>query len=200
MANPGPGSHDTHRGGFWAFWTTLPGILTGSAALLTAVVGLMTLLNRSAPEVSDSPIGAAPTASAEPDVSSSVDAASPETPSSAAVLIARRITMKSPDSADLEKGLVGQVTGEDLYLYCSGVECILNAMSSLMTLTEGASTKAACLKELEQRRAQALNLADLRKDQTLCVQTTDGHVGALRIDELPGVGSIQFVFSYTLWR
>jgi hypothetical protein len=31
------------KGGFLAFWTTLPGILTGLAALITAVVGAIGL-------------------------------------------------------------------------------------------------------------------------------------------------------------
>lgn len=36
---------DTERGrGGAAFWTTLPGILTGLAAVITALVGLFTLL------------------------------------------------------------------------------------------------------------------------------------------------------------
>lgn len=29
--------------GFWSFWTTLPGVLTGVAAVVTAIVGLVTL-------------------------------------------------------------------------------------------------------------------------------------------------------------
>ena len=196
-SDPGHGSQDAHRRGFWAFWTTLPGILMGSAALLTAIVGLMTLSSRSAPVGSDADVGSMPPTS---EVSAPGAPAPLEGPSSAAVFFSGRLTMKSPDGADLEKGLVGSVTGEDLYLHCTGIECILNSMSSEMTVAEGATDKAACIKALELRRDQALNLSELTKGQRLCVQTADGHVGVLEIVGLPAVGSIQFVFSYTLWR
>ena len=109
--------------------------------------------------------------------------------------------MRSPDSADLETGLVGSSPpGYDLYLHCSGIACILNAMSSLMTVADGASDEASCINALSARRDQALYLEQLSQGQTVCVQTAEGHVGALQILDLPGVGSIEFVFSYTLWR
>lgn len=38
-----------------SFWTTLPGILTGIISLLTAIVGLMTVLNKSAPAPAQPP-------------------------------------------------------------------------------------------------------------------------------------------------
>ena len=37
------------KGGFLAFWTTLPGILTGLAALITAIVGAVGLWIISSP-------------------------------------------------------------------------------------------------------------------------------------------------------
>jgi hypothetical protein len=43
--DPTPGSQAARGGGFWTFWTTLPGILTGIAAVVTAIVGLITLLH-----------------------------------------------------------------------------------------------------------------------------------------------------------
>ena len=109
--------------------------------------------------------------------------------------------MKSPDGADLEKGLVGTgVSGSDLYLYCSGYDCILNPMGSLMAVTEGPRDKASCIAALSSRRDGALHLKEFSTAPTLCVQTADGHVGALEVLGLPGVGSNELVFSYTLFR
>ena len=191
-----PTSQAARRGGFWMFWTTLPGILTGIAALVTASVALITALNRPRPER-----GVAATDKAIPTQSN--PASGPMVKSSAppdGVFAQGRLTMKSPDGADLEKGLVGSVTGEDLYLHCSGVECLLNPMGSLITVMDGPGDKASCTAALRSRRDGALSLQRSRVGQTLCIQTTEGHVGALEILGLPGVGSIEFTFSYTLFR
>jgi hypothetical protein len=197
-SDPSPDAAGSGRGGFWTFWATLPGILTGGAALLTAIVGLMTLLKGSAVERSDPD---AEVAAPAPTASASGSPASPPVSASAGVFTQGQLTMKSPDSADLEQGLVGSSPpGYDLYLHCSGIECILNAMSSLMTVADGATDRSSCVEALRARRDQALYLRELNEGQGLCVQTADGHVGHLRLLQLPGVGSIEFVFSYTLWR
>lgn len=196
-SDPTPGSQAARRGGFWTFWTTLPGILTGFAAVVTAIVGLITLLNGFGAERNN-------TGSNQVAPGRSIATSGPQTTSSSqpnGVFIQGRLTMKSPDDADLERGVVGPgVSGSDLYLYCSGVDCLLNSMSSLMTTKEGPGNKSSCTTALTSRQDGALYLRQLRKGETLCVQTADGHVGALRILGLPGVGTIEFVFSYTLWR
>jgi len=198
-SDPTPGSQAARRGGFWTFWTTLPGILTGFAAVITAIVGFITLLNGLGGERNNTGAN-----QGVPGQGQSISTSGPTTASSSpsnGVFIQGRLTMKSPDDADLEKGVVGPgVSGGDLYLYCSGVDCLLNSMSSLLTATEGPGTKSSCTAALTSRHDQALDLRQLRKGETLCVQTADGHIGALRILGLPGVGTIEFVFSYTLWR
>ena len=189
-----PGAQSARRSGFWTFWTTLPGILTGIAAVITASVGLITMLNRPGRERSvtanDRAIPAQGNPRAEP------------TPTSSSVppgvFSQGRLTMKSPDGADLENGIAG--SGGDLYLYCSGIECLLNPMSSLMSVTEGPGDKASCIAALRSRRDGAVGLQDLRVGQILCIQTPEGHVGSLKIVSLPGVGSIEFIFDYILFR
>lgn len=180
-----------------AFWTTLPGILTGIAAVITASVGLITILTRPGRERSG-------TSADKPAATSSAPRSEPvATPSSptAGVFAQGRITMRSPDNADLEKGLAGTgVTGEDLYLYCSGTDCLLNPMSSLMSVTDGPGDKASCAATLASRREGALRLQDMKTGEVLCIQTSDAHIGSLKILGLPGVGSNEFVFSYTLYR
>jgi hypothetical protein len=204
-SDPLPEPRHADRSGFLTFWTTLPGILTGSAALLTAIIGLITLLNGTRADPASSPndsgagaVEASPSPAASP---SSDSAVAPPGGPPAGVFARRELTMKSPDSADLESGLVGSSPpGYDLYLYCSGTECILNAMRSLLTVADGAETRDDCVAALRTRREQALTLGQLQVGQTLCIQTEEGHVGTIRIRELPGVGSIDFTIAYTLWR
>lgn len=198
-AEPKAGAERGGRGGFWAFWTTLPGILTGSAALLTAIVGLLTLLRGSSNEADDPRIDPAGPSAAIVEEEDGLPPR-PDSASAAGVFVQGRLTMRSPDSADLETGLVGSSpSGADLYLYCSGIECILNGMSSLMAVADSAGDRPACVRVLSARRDQALDLGTLRPGQSLCLQTAEGHVGVLQVVALPGVGSIDFVFAYTLW-
>jgi hypothetical protein len=46
-SDPVPSSPAGRRAGFWTFWTTLPGILTGVAAVVTAIVSLIAVFNTS---------------------------------------------------------------------------------------------------------------------------------------------------------
>ena len=193
-----PTSLAARRGGFWMFWTTLPGILTGVAALLTAIVGLITMLNRPGRERN---VTANDKLIPTPSSSTSGPRATSSSPREG-VFASGRLTMKSPDEADLEKGLVGSAVtaGADLYLYCTGVDCLLNPMTSLMSVTEGPGDKTSCTSALRSRRDGAVRLQQLKTGQILCVQTADGHIGAIEILGLPGVGSTEFAFDYTLFR
>jgi hypothetical protein len=118
------------------------------------------------------------------------------------VFVKGNIRMKGAVDVDLEKGLVGLgVQGGDLYLYCSGVNCLLTAIDGvLMTTAQGNGSKPTCISALNLRHDISLNLSDLSTGETLCVQTVEGHIGALRVLGVPGVGTIEFVFSYTLWE
>jgi hypothetical protein len=201
-----PSSQPGRRAGFWAFWTTLPGILTGVATLITAIVGLVALFNTSGggqnnPPAPISTSGLANHVETSPAAPSSIQATD-LTHQPAGVFVTGNIRMSGAVDVDLEKGLVGLgVPGRDLYLYCSGVDCLLAVDDgALMTTAERPGGKPACISALTTRHDISLNLFDLSTGQTLCVQTNDGHVGALRILSLPGVGTTEFVFSYTLWQ
>jgi hypothetical protein len=200
-----PTSQPGRRAGFLAFWTTLPGIFTGVAALITAIVGLIALFNTSgggqsspAAPITSGLANQAEASQAAP--SSGLATAMSNQP--AGVLVTGNIRMSGAVDLDLEKGVVGLgVPGRDLYLYCSGVDCLLTVDDGvLMTVAEGTGSKPACISALNSRHDLSLNLSRLSTGQTLCVQTNDGHVGALRILGLPGVGTTEFVFSYTLWQ
>jgi hypothetical protein len=120
------------------------------------------------------------------------------------VLAQETLRMKSPDVADLEQGLVGTgVTDSDLYLFCSAGQCLLNVPSGEAT-TEGPRNKATCAKALRSRHDISLDLSQLnramKRRETLCVQTNEFHIAALRILGIPEAGTSELVFSYTLWR
>jgi hypothetical protein len=167
------------------------------AAVVTAIVGLITLLNGLGAERDNTGTSRA--------VPAQVTSATPGPTTassrlSSGVFTQGRLTMKSPDDADLEKGVVGPgVSGGDLYLYCSGGECQLSVMNGLMAATEGPGSRSACTAALNSRHDLAFDLGRLRTGDTLCVQTNDGHIGALRILGLPGVGTIELVLSYPHW-
>jgi hypothetical protein len=201
-SDPTPGSQKARRSGFVTFWTTLPGILTGSAAVITAIVGLITLLNGLGGGQHNGGQHNGTANQVPVEIASSSGPATASSHLSNGIYVQRnRFAMKSPDDADLETAVVGSgLSRGDLYLYCSGTQCLLNAMSSLMTATEDRGTKSSCIAALSSRHDQALDLGNLRTGETLCVQTQEGHVGALRILGLPGVGTIEFTFSYILWN
>ena len=200
-----PTPRDARRSGFLTFWTTLPGVLTGVAALVTAIVSVVTLVSGMGGdgEAESRSAGAKPATTLQETAASATSASAPPATSVAGdVLVQGELTMKSPDDADLEKGVVGPGVPEgDVYLYCSGLDCILNATGSgLMTRTDGPADKRGSAAALNSRREQALEVADLEVGSTLCLQTREGHLTAPRGTGLPSAGSPEFTFDYSLWR
>jgi len=118
------------------------------------------------------------------------------------------LRMKSPDVADLEQGRAGPaITGSDLYLYCSAGQCHLSGAAGLTipTTTEiSGNKKTACTAALRSRNDSFFELPRLRTamelGETLCVQTNELHIGALQLRGVPGEGTDELEFSYTLWR
>src|SRR2546423_7306305 len=91
------------RSGFLAFWTTLPGILTGLAALLTAIVGAVGLWKSQG--------GGNSGTSSE----SLVATSTAETGASGGATGGHgRLTLVRNDSADLERGQIVNSTDADL--------------------------------------------------------------------------------------
>lgn len=199
---------DEDRGRRGAFWTTLPGILTGLAAVITALVALFNLLGlggdgdtsaqRGEPVVAAAPApsGSAPSAEATGPTADSARTA----PAGAGAQ--GRVTMRSPDDADLELGRVGPgVDGGDLYLYCSAGQCLLNAFGSggLITTVEGPVDRAGCISALQARQDGVLDSADLATGTWFCVQTDEASIALVQVTSAPGVGTAELVLDYTRW-
>jgi hypothetical protein len=185
----------TGRGGFWAFWSTLPGVLTALAALVTAVVGLGSLFigsgdRTNAPSTSR---GAVPPTASSPSGASSGDRSTGGL--AQGMLTQGRLTMAEGDTADLEHGLVGQPPSDDLLFYTHD---FIN--SAGMAPAPEQADKATCVSALSTRHDTVKDVTQLSVGSLLCLQTADGHVAALRIDSLPGPGAPDVAFTYTVWR
>src|SRR3977135_2873403 len=83
---------------FLTFWTTLPGVLTGVAAVLTAVAGLATLWHSSGGG------NGAPASNAAPSASQAGTTSAGTTVHG--VLRHGRVSLNSGDSVDLEHGVI----------------------------------------------------------------------------------------------
>lgn len=109
---PGSGGDDNGKSPFLTFWTTLPGILTGVAAVITATVGLVTLLN-SGSAGDDQPASSL----GQPQVTTPATSSTTEPTAGEAepeVLAHGRLAMVRGDQADLERGLIETSPRADL--------------------------------------------------------------------------------------
>lgn len=181
------------KSGFLAFWTTLPGILTGAAALLTAIVGLLAALNLPHP----APVATSPPASSVVQALAPLAASASLGASAETVIRTGAVTMSSPDGVDLSTGqITSSVVDADLYLSCGGTQCSLEWR---LVQAPSASSKAACVDALRQRMQDTIQVTSLQPGAELCVQTHDLRVAALKLTQIPGPGAPQLVFEYTLW-
>lgn len=200
-ADGGNASDDKARAGSRAFWTTLPGILTGLAALLTAIGGLIVVLNGMGDDGGRAGARGETSTILRDGTPTSGPPFSLVTPSDTDALLQGTLSMKSPDDANLDRGVVGSVSPSDLYLYCAGLSCHLTPVGSgLMTVAGRAGTKAECVAALNARNDGTLDLSKLATGSTLCTQTGQGHVARLQVTALPGLGSSNFTFAYYVWR
>jgi hypothetical protein len=114
---------------------------------------------------------------------------------SSGVLAQGRLTMAEGDSADLEHGLVGQPQNADVTFYTHD---FINDAG--MAPAPGQVDKRACVSALSTRHDTVKDVYELTAGSSVCMQTEEGHVAALRIDRLPGVGAPGVAFTYTVWR
>ena len=185
------------KGRFWGFWTTLPGVLAGLAAVITAVISLVTLtlsLTDGSVDTGSTDAGGQPRSTAVESTGAS--------PSG--VLARGRLTMLSGDYVDLQLGRVGSgVPNGDLGLIRAGngdYQLTNTGGGSLAPISAQTVTKRKCVTGLEARTDTYELLSQLRTGWWLCVQTHSDDVAALRIVTLPGVGKPGFVYTYTVWK
>jgi hypothetical protein len=190
---------------FLRFWTTVPGILTGSAALISAIVSVIALVHPSrgsegpASPTSPSEIASAAGTSAAP--VSSTPNASPAN----GVLTESRLTMRPGEYADLDQARIGNaISNADLFLLGGGVGgqvWELTTIGGPLAPVSGQQVdKKTCVAALKTRNDSYELLSQFQVGSELCVQTQEDDVAVLRIVSVPGPGSPEFVYTYTVWQ
>ena len=176
---------ENRKSGFLAFWTTLPGILTGLAALITSVVGAVTLFKTQ---------GGGNEKSATPGSSSvTIDVSQGPKASSG------RLSLRRGDSADLEGGQVGQPPNADLTFGLETTPTLHYTGTSSFAPVDAQPTKSDCEAALR-GRSDVTELVSEVQRRWVCVSTTEGNVAVVRTLSPPGVGNAKLVLGYTVWR
>jgi hypothetical protein len=167
-AGPPDDEKEPGSGRFLAFWTTLPGILTSVAALITAIVALATLVHSwqgGSQTASPDEAPAATTSSTMSTAASSGITRQGRTGMSREVSFA----LRRGDAADLEQGMISFSANDDVifgpestpYLYASG--------TASLAPVQAAPSKPTCRQALSARRdtfedPEPLGALDLRFD------------------------------------
>jgi hypothetical protein len=197
---PPPSQKAPERPGFLAFWTTLPGILTGLAALLTAAVGVFSLWhNLNANSV------------AAPRVNTGASVTVPSTPprqpaassNPAGILRQGQMSLDCGFSVSLERGQFGSSILDPDFFY-TGPNCEAAGQLSInhgyMAKAQEPVDKQACVAAVTASPNTYLVLHTLSVGSWVCLETNVGHVAAIRIAGLPAPGSPQLAFMYTVWE
>ena len=194
------GGDEENGGGFLAFWSSLPGVLKGLAAVITAAIALIGVW-RSLDGGGDDDT-ATPATNAGGGTTGAAITGEPATPAGSA-LAEGRLTLQDKDSANLKakRVRVGDPNA-DLTLQGAGTPdfgILYAPYGGLLAETSGAVDKAGCVEALTARSADRVQLADLQPGSKLCLKTAAGAIALLQIVSPPAIGSAQLVFEYTLW-
>jgi hypothetical protein len=177
---------------FLTFWTTLPGILTGLAAVLTAAIGLFTLwhgLSASLP---------APTAPAQQATSGQPGRTNP---AAGGVVRQGEISLDVGAAADLESGQVGTAIPSPDIVFRGGDTPLLQVLGSgHIARSYGPRDKASCVARLTAEPEAFWTVSALKGASPLCLETHSGHVAGLDVVSAPGSGSEQIVLTYRIWQ
>jgi hypothetical protein len=201
-----PDKRQHGRSRFLTFWTTLPGVLTGLAALLTAVISVVTVLHSGGGSPTTPAAATSMAAVSSPSFATTRNSSPPGTSdtniaSSGGTLAQGRISMQSGDFADLEHNRVGNgVPDPDLGFVVAGNDYQLTAMKHLARIAGQPANRTACVAALNSRSDTYVLMSQLQVGSQLCVQTSGNHVAALRAVSLPGPGNPDFVYLYTVWQ
>jgi len=185
-----------NSGGFLAFWTTLPGILTGAAALITAIVGLATLVHSWKGSSQNTAAQQTPITVTSPPAST--------LGSSGSETSARQGTKKGNlplgrgDEADLERGLVGVSANDDVMFGPEVTPTLHAAGSAFLSPVQSAPSKPICERALSGRQDLSEVIPQLSAPW-ICVSTSEGHIAYVKIVRSPGVGNSELDLNYAVW-
>jgi len=197
--DPGAGDEET-GGGFLAFWSSLPGVLKGLAAVITAAIALLGVWRSLDGGGDDKTV--TPSTSGGAGTTAAGTTGAPVA-SSGDALAEGRLTLQDKDSANLQakRVRIGDPNA-DLTLHGAGTPdfgILYAPYGGLLAETSGAVDKAGCVEALTARSGDRVQLADLQPGSKLCLKTAAGAIALLQIVSPPAIGSAQLVFEYALW-
>ena len=162
-----------------SFWTTLPGILTGVAALITALVGAAALILG----LRDDTV--TPT---EPSTTQSTSESTGGGNGQGST-----VEMRVGDGLDVDTGTVGDVSGSEVFWSSAGGWDLNGRRAALV---EGEPDQAACRAALEQRTDTFQPVGQF-DDQVVCLETTEGVLAAVAPSTPDASG--RMTVSVTVW-
>ena len=165
------------KGGFLAFWTTLPGILTGLGALITAIVGVVGLWKFQ---------------------SGGGDNGGAQAPLTDITGVSHQLSLAPGDGANLEKGQIGSLVNTDLAFGPESTPTLRAGASTFFAPVEGTPNKARCTAALSSRHNTSEIVSKVERSW-ICVSTIEGKVAGVRIIKAPSVGSAKLVLAYVIW-
>ena len=153
-----------------SFWTTLPGILTGVAALITALVGVASLFIGL--DDTDGPAPTGDTPSTAPTVGAGASSSGEGPSGSSTVVMARG------DRLDVDTGMVGNNVrdAEVSYYFGNGYLYLNGARSAII---DAWTDQAGCAQALETRSDDYLS-PDRYGDSAVCILTDDETMAQIR--------------------
>jgi hypothetical protein len=201
-----PNNEPQRQGGFLAFWTTLPGILTGVAAVITAIAGLISYWQTTGTSTGNANQPTQQTAAQQPTHTPTSATSQPNgttptrTVAQANGIRARgRINLNRGDQADLEQGLVAITPNSDLSFGPETTPNLFATASAFLAPTDLPPSKRVCRAALTHRH-DAFEILPTLDTKWICVSTTEGHIAAVTVIRTPGVGNPELDLGYTVWR
>jgi hypothetical protein len=184
-----------------SFWTTLPGILTGLAALVTALVAAGALFLGNDHDAA----GDAVAGSGAGDVSSAADGDRDQAPSSSGASSSSRAGDRAADSSavrllagdyfDVDAGVQGDngLTGSDLVW-----NSVLSLNGVRNAIVPAETDEAGCTATLRTRSDRVLSADQVSRGAVVCLTTDAGAVVLARVAPPDVDGSL--TVTLTVWR
>jgi hypothetical protein len=176
-----------------SFWTTVPGILTGLAALITALVGVVALVIQ---QHGDSPSGKTQNGP----VTDQKTTATPSSTSSAGQQegqspVTLSVTMQPDDELDVDTGQVGTgVDGELAYRLGAWLQLLEGRAAVVPKETD----QAGCASALQRRSDSGVNSDRLAAGAILCLSTDQGNLAEASFSPLDTTKVV--AVDLTVWR
>jgi hypothetical protein len=193
--DPGAGG-DNSGHGFLAFWGSLPAVLKGLAAVITAAIALLGVWR----SLDGGGETLKPSAGAGGGATSA--AGEPGGPTGDA-LAHGRLTLQDKDTANLKaKHVSAGGADADVSLLGAGTPdygMLYAPYGGLLAMATDLDDKAGCVAALNARSSDRVQLPDLQQGSLLCLKTHAGEIALLHIVSPVAIGSPQLVFEYTLW-